>query len=65
MISAIYARKSTEQNGVSEEAWSVARHEDAKAYASLKGWTVAELPFPAAQPRPFLGIWLVRHWAAC
>ncbi len=41
MIAAIYARKSTEQNGVAEEAKSVTRQiEHAKAYAARKGWTV-------------------------
>ena len=43
MIAAIYARKSTEQNGVGDEEKSVTRQiEHAKAYASKKGWTVAE-----------------------
>jgi len=43
MICAIYARKSTDQNGVSEEEKSVTRQiEHAKAYALRKGWTVAE-----------------------
>ncbi len=43
MIAAIYARKSTEQNGVSDEQKSVARQvEHAKAYAKSKGWTVPE-----------------------
>jgi len=42
MIAAIYARKSTDQNGVPEEE-SVARQvERARAYAAAKGWTVAE-----------------------
>lgn len=41
MIAAIYARKSTEQSGVSEEATSVTRQiEHSKAYAERKGWTV-------------------------
>jgi site-specific DNA recombinase len=41
MIAAIYARKSTEQNGVGDEEKSVARQiEHAKAYAARKGWTV-------------------------
>ena len=41
MIAAIYARKSTEQNGVADEARSVARQiENARAYATRKGWTV-------------------------
>src|SRR5215831_13436594 len=40
---AIYARKSTEQNGVKEEDKSVTRQiEHAKVYARKKGWTVAE-----------------------
>ena len=43
MIAAIYARKSTEQTGVSEEEKSVTRQiEHAKAYAAKKGWTVPE-----------------------
>ena len=43
MITAIYARKSTEQNGVADEAKSVARQtEHAKAYAAKKGWTVSD-----------------------
>ncbi len=43
MIAAIYARKSTEQNGVNDEEKSVTRQiEHARAYASQKGWTVAE-----------------------
>jgi site-specific DNA recombinase len=42
MIAAIYARKSTEQNGVGDEAKSVTRQiEHARAYAKKKGWTVA------------------------
>lgn len=41
MIAAIYARKSTEQNGVADEQKSVARQiEQATAYATRKGWTV-------------------------
>src|SRR4029450_11404672 len=41
MIAAIYARKSTEQNGVGDEEKSVTRQiEHAKAYATKKGWTV-------------------------
>ena len=43
MIAAIYARKSTDQNGVGDEEKSVTRQiEHAEAYASKKGWTVAE-----------------------
>lgn len=43
MIAAIYARKSTEQNGVADEAKSVTRQiEHAQAYATRKGWTVAD-----------------------
>ena len=43
MLCAIYARKSTEQNGVNDEEKSVTRQVDhAKAYAITKGWTVAE-----------------------
>src|SRR5437762_3107615 len=43
MIAAIYARKSTEQNGVADDQKSVARQVDhARAYAASKGWTVDE-----------------------
>src|SRR5262249_22086729 len=43
MIAAIYARKSTDQNGVSDEEKSVTRQiEHATAYAAHKGWTVSE-----------------------
>ena len=43
MIAAIYARKSTEQNGVNDEEKSVTRQIDhAKAYAIRKGWTVPD-----------------------
>ena len=43
MIAAIYARKSTEQNGIADDQKSVARQvEHARAYAEEKGWTVAE-----------------------
>jgi DNA invertase Pin-like site-specific DNA recombinase len=43
MLAAVYARKSTEQNGVSDEEKSVTRQiEHAKAYAAKKGWTVDE-----------------------
>jgi len=42
MITAIYARKSTEQNGVSDNQKSVTRQiEHATAYALKKGRTVA------------------------
>lgn len=41
MNAAVYARKSTEQVGVADEARSVTRQiEHAKAYATKKGWTV-------------------------
>src|SRR2546428_8896045 len=44
MIAAIYARKSTEQNGVADEQKSVARQvEHARAYAERKGWTVDDV----------------------
>jgi site-specific DNA recombinase len=44
MICAIYARKSTEQTGVADEAKSVTRQvEHARAYAAQKGWTVDEV----------------------
>jgi hypothetical protein len=43
MNCAIYARKSNEQNGVADEAKSVARQmEHPRAYAVRKGWTVEE-----------------------
>jgi DNA invertase Pin-like site-specific DNA recombinase len=43
MIAAIYARKSTEQTGTTEEARSVARQiERATAFATSKGWTVSK-----------------------
>ncbi len=43
MIAAIYARKSTEQNGVGDEEKSITRQiEHAKTYAALKGWTVPD-----------------------
>lgn len=43
MIAAIYARKSTEQNGVADEQKSVARQiEHARDYATRKGWTIDE-----------------------
>jgi site-specific DNA recombinase len=41
MIAAIYARKSTAQDGVADAERSVTRQEDlARAYASRQGWTV-------------------------
>lgn len=43
MIAAIYARKSTEQNGVTNEEKSVTRQIDhAKQYAAKKGWVVID-----------------------
>ena len=43
MTAAVYARKSTDQNGVADAARSVTRQIDhAKAYAKRKGWTVAD-----------------------
>ena len=43
MVAAIYARKSTEQNGVADEQKSVARQIDhARSYAIGKGWTVPD-----------------------
>jgi hypothetical protein len=45
MTCGIYARKSTDQNGVADDQESVARQvEHAKAYATRKGWTC---PAPA------------------
>jgi site-specific DNA recombinase len=43
MIAAVYARKSTDQTGVADEAKSVTRQiEHARAFAKAKGWTVAD-----------------------
>jgi site-specific DNA recombinase len=43
MVAAVYARKSTEQNGIADESKSVTRQIDhARAYATRKGWTVAD-----------------------
>ena len=43
MTAAIYARKSTDQNSVADEAKSVTRQlAHARAYAESKGWTVAD-----------------------
>ena len=43
MICAVYARKSNEQHGVADESKSVTRQVDhARAYATRKGWTVAD-----------------------
>jgi hypothetical protein len=53
MIAAVYARKSTDQSGISDEQKSVARQIDhARQYALKKGWTVAdEHPTKIATPR--------------
>ncbi len=43
MIAAVYARKSTDQSGVSEDQKSITRQIDtARAYAAQKGWRVAD-----------------------
>jgi DNA invertase Pin-like site-specific DNA recombinase len=43
MTAAIYARKSTEQKGVADDAKSVTRQiENAKAFAVTRGWTVLD-----------------------
>ena len=42
MIAAIYARKSTEQNGADEVKSVTRQAEHARAYAARKGWTIAE-----------------------
>src|SRR5262245_39430091 len=43
VIAAIYARKSTEQNDVEDLDKSITRQiEQARAYAKLEGWTVAD-----------------------
>lgn len=42
-VAAIYARKSTEQQGVADGSKSVAQQEDAaRAYATRKGWIVRD-----------------------
>ena len=44
MIAAIYARKSTEQNGTDADAKSVARQkDDARAFAVSKGWGIGQV----------------------
>jgi DNA invertase Pin-like site-specific DNA recombinase len=43
MITAIYARRSTEQRNTDDEAKSVALQiENARAFARARGWTVAD-----------------------
>src|SRR5688500_15155079 len=43
MIAAIYARKSTEQNGVADDAKSVNRQiEHARRFAATQGWSIKE-----------------------
>ncbi len=43
MIAAIYARKSTEQNGVADDAKTVTRQiERSREFAARRGWTVAD-----------------------
>ncbi len=43
MIAAIYARKSTEQTGITDAEKSVTRQIDhARTYATRKGWIVAD-----------------------
>ena len=43
MIAAVYARKSTDQNGADAEARSVARQvESAREFAAARGWTVPD-----------------------
>src|SRR5215472_13601405 len=42
MIAAIYARKSTDQNIADEEKSVTRQVERARAYATRKGWTVAD-----------------------
>ena len=43
MIAAIYARKSTDQIGVADDAKSVSRQvEHFRDYAASKGWAVAD-----------------------
>ena len=50
MIAAIYARKSTEQAGVADDAKSVARQiENGRAFAAEKGWRRAST-FSAMTP---------------
>jgi DNA invertase Pin-like site-specific DNA recombinase len=44
MTAAIYARKSNEQSGITDDQKSVARQVDhARAFATAKGWTVADV----------------------
>ena len=43
MITAVYARKSTDQTGVADEQKSVSRQvQHARQYAERKGWIVAD-----------------------
>lgn len=43
IVAAIYARRSTEQNGADADARSVVRQiENARAFAAARGWTIAE-----------------------
>jgi hypothetical protein len=42
MIAAVYARKATDQSGVSDEQRSVARQVHARSYAARKGWGVLD-----------------------
>jgi DNA invertase Pin-like site-specific DNA recombinase len=42
MIAAIYTRKSTDQNIADKEKAVTRQVESARAYASRKGWTVAD-----------------------
>lgn len=52
MIVPIYARKSTEQTGVSDEEQSVTRQiAYAKAYALKKDWTVSDSGHTSRRPR--------------
>jgi DNA invertase Pin-like site-specific DNA recombinase len=52
MKASIYARKSTDQNGVADDQRSVRRQIDhAQQYAARKGWTVDEASVLA--PRPY------------
>ena len=43
MVCGVYARKSTEQNGLADESKSVARQvEHDRAYAAKRSWTVSD-----------------------
>ena len=56
MIAAAYARKSTEQAGVADDAKSVARQiENARAFAAEKGWRLEHVYSDDAVREPTWG----------